>query len=161
MPVDSDREKWDAYPDTVLRFVPEPSFSVDLRLPVGEGDRHAMALLGLDAPFGIFTAENPEGENAEDAGDPREEAQRERENDHRISALERELSSRGIPFVRVDGTSPDGEYRERCVAALMPRDEAIAFAARYRQLALFWFDGTGFWLLPAYLEDAAELRLPA
>jgi hypothetical protein len=64
-----------------------------------------------------------------------------------------------VPFVDVDGASPDGEYRERCVAAAMPRDEAARLAARFEQLALFWFDGTDFWLLPAEASEAPR-RLP-
>jgi hypothetical protein len=36
----------------------------------------------------------------------------------------------------------------------MPRDDAVALARELAQLALFWYDGKRFWLLPAEADDA-------
>jgi hypothetical protein len=154
-------EKWRAYPDTILEFgsPPAPPLRIDLRERLGDDARSRLAALGLATAFGVFTAENPAGENAEDEATPDEEAREERRNVHREGRLERELRERGAPFVRVDGVSPDGSYREHCVATLVARDEAVALARRFEQLALFWYDGSAFWLLPALAEKAPQ-RLP-
>ena len=41
----------------------------------------------------------------------------------------------------------------------MAREEAVALARRFGQLALFWYDGWAFWLLPALAEKTVQ-RLP-
>lgn len=152
-------EKWDQYPNTVLEFYDRARTRIDLRRPVGSAERAALERLGLDRPFAVFTAENPRGENAEDEPGPSAAAAQEARNERRTSRLEADLTERGAPFVQVDGASPDGEYREQCVAAAMPRDEATRLAARFEQLALFWFDGSAFWLLPAEA-DREPRKLP-
>jgi hypothetical protein len=149
-------EKWDAYLDTVLEFPEIPGVSVDLRAPVTPPTRRALRELVGGETFGVFTAENPAGQNVEDAPSDSEERRREAENDRRTSRLERELTAREVVFHRVDGVSPDGSYRERCVAALLPREEAMELARRYEQLALFWFDGNRFWLLPGTAPEEAR-----
>ena len=152
--------KWAAYPATILEFRdPPPVLRVDLRKPLDEDAIQALLARVAGAPFGVFTAENPAGENAQDAATGGEEARRERSNDRRTSRLEDELTGAGVEFVEVDGVSPDGVYRERCVAALLPREESAALARRYGQLALFWFDGRRFWLLPGIADKEAR-RLP-
>lgn len=153
-------EKFDQYPNTVLEFRDAAGTRVDLRRPLDDADRAGLARLGLGGPFAVFTAENPCGENVEDEPGPAEAAAQAWRNERRTSRLERDLTSRGVPFVEVDGAAPDGSYRERCVAALMPREEAARLAAEFEQLALFWFDGRDFWLLPARA-DQEPRRLPA
>jgi hypothetical protein len=152
-------EKWGAYADTVLEFLGPPVLRIDLRDPVRDEGRAALAALGLERPFAVFTAENPDGANAEDAPAPAVEERKARENERRQSALERALVEAAIPFALVDGVAPDGSYREHCVAAVMPREAAAALAERLRQLALFWWDGGSFWLLPGKADEEPE-RLP-
>ena len=152
-------EKWHAYPDTILEFESRPPLRVDLRENVADDARMRLGSLGLAMPFGVFTAENPAGDNAEDEPSPGAEERKERANDRREGRLEHELRERGVAYVRVDGVSPDGRYREHCVATLVTREAAVALARRYRQLALFWYDGSAFWLLPA-LADEQPQRLP-
>lgn len=152
-------EKWRAYPNTILEFETTPPLRIDLRERLDGDARAALASAGLATAFGIFTAENPVGDNAEDAPSPGVERAKERANERREGTLERDLRERGVPYVRVDGVSPDGKYREHCVATLMAREEAVALARRSGQLALFWYDGWAFWLLPA-LADKAVQRLP-
>ena len=152
-------DKWEQYPSTVLEFYDDARTRLDLRRRVGAAERAALERLGLDRPFAVFTAENPCGENVEDEPAPAAAAAQEARNERRTSRLEADLTSRGVPFVEVDGVSPDGQYRERCVAAAMPREEAAALASRFEQLALFWFDGSDFWLLPAEA-DRSPRRLP-
>jgi hypothetical protein len=145
-------EKWDAYARTVLEFRGPPAVAVDLRVPLAAPTRRALATVVGAPRFAVFTAENPAGENAEDAPSAREEERRERSNRQRRVELAAELRSIGVPFVDVDGVAPSGDYRERCAAAVMDRDDAVAFARRFGQLALFWFDGDRFWVLPGIAE---------
>ena len=144
----TERSKWDAYGETVLEFRGPPLVSVDLRLPLAAPTRRALRALVGGATFAVFTAENPAGENVEDAPSEGEEERRDERNTRRRGRLEGELRSLGITHLPVDGVAPDGSYRERCAAALLPRQDAMALARRYEQLALFWFDGDRFWVLP-------------
>lgn len=152
-------EKWAEYPCTLLEFR-DTSLRIDLREPVSQFHLDTLRDLGLDRPFAVLTAENPWGENVED--EPTENQQRERqaENARRSRDLERELADAGTFFRRVDGVAPDGEYREHLRAATLDRNAAVTLARRLRQLAIFWFDGDSFWLVPALAEKAAE-RLPS
>ena len=155
----AERERYANYPKTVLEFATPDGLRVDLRQPVDEATRAALASLGL-GDFGVFTAENPAGEHADDEGDPAAERARERDNARRTRALVERLEREGVAFVPVDGVAPDGEYREHCVALAVARDDAVAMAEQYEQLALFWYDGSAFWLLPAEA-DQPPIRLPA
>lgn len=155
-----EREKWRTYPDTVLHFEGDTPFTVDLRRPVDDGVRRALAAIGLDVPFAILTAENPDGRNPEDAASTREAGERRRENAQRSTALEDALDDAGVVHAAVDGSAPDGSYRERCVAVRLGREAAMSLAGRLGQLALFWYDGRRFWLLPAEA-DQPPAPLPA
>ena len=154
-----ERERYAQYPNTILEFDTPAGLRIDLRRPLDHAQRAALDALGL-GPFGVFTAENPEGEHAE-AAEPTPEAaaERERENARRMQALLDTLDGEGIRYARVDGVAPDGDYREHCVAIAVARDRAVAMAERFDQLALFWFDGRAFWLLPAEADQEAR-RLP-
>lgn len=152
-------EKWKRYPETVLDFQPAGGGTIDLRRPLDERVRAALREIGLTEPFAVVTAENPCGENAEDEPTAADEAEQRRANAARSDRLERELAAAGHHFVRVDGVAPDGDYREHAVAVVMPRAQAVALARRYRQVAIFWYDGRDFWLVGAMTDHEAE-RLP-
>lgn len=152
-------EKWGAYADTLLRFDGPAALRIDLRRPLDDRVRDGLRTLGLGQPFAVLTAENPEGENPEDAPSERAAEQREARNDRRAAGLARALDDAGVFFVPVVGSAPDGSYGERCVAAVMPRRDAVALGKKLDQLALFWYDGRDFWLLPADV-DAEPERLP-
>ena len=153
-------EKWAQYPCTVLELRVPDRPRIDLRKALGDRDRAMLRDLGLDRPFAVLTAENPWGENAEDEPSAAREDAAERRNASRREELERELRSAGTRFVHCDGVAPDGDYREHGVAALLEREAAISIARRYRQLAIFWYDGRDFWLVGAVAEKPS-LRLPA
>lgn len=152
-------EKWHAYAHTVLEFQVPGAPRIDLRKRIGEDQRALLRRVGLAGEFAVLTAENPCGENAEDEPTPADEAAKQRENAGRRSRLERELDAAAARFVRVDGVAPDGEYREHGVAVEIPRQDAVALAKRFRQLAIFWFDGRDFWLVGAVADRPPE-RLP-
>jgi hypothetical protein len=152
-------EKWDAYHGTVLEFAADerPCLRIDLRHPDTRALADRLAALHLAPPVAIMTAENPQGANAEDAPTERQEARQAARNDDRHEALLAELREAGMPFARVDGVAPDGEYRERCVALPLGRDEGRALARRLGQLAFFWFDGRQVWLEPGLADHAREV----
>ena len=152
-----DDEKWKAYPNTVLRFGDHGS--IDLRQPLSRANRNLLRSLGLDQPFAVLTAENPCGQNAEDAANERQAEIRDQRNRERMRRLRAQLDEREIQHVPVDGMSPDGEYCEHSEAIVTPRDKAIELANDFEQLAIFWYDGSDFWLYPAVLDQQPE-RLP-
>lgn len=152
--------KWDAYASTVLEFPGPPPLLLDLREPVARAARETLAALGLDGPFAVFTPENPDGANVEDASSAGDAQARRTGNADRREALAIELELLGLTWCPVDGVAPDGSYRERCAAVRLGREEARERAARLRQLAWFWFDGSAFWLMPALAADPPR-RLPA
>lgn len=153
-------EKWAQYPCTVLEFLVPRAPRIDLRRPLGRAERAILEELDLARPFAVFTAENPWGEHVEDAPTDDAEEAAARRNAERRTRLEDELRDAGVRFIRCDGVAPDGDYREHAVAALLPRDDAVAIAKRYRQLAIFWFDGARFWLVGALAQRVDE-PLPA
>jgi hypothetical protein len=153
-------EKLAAYHHTLLHFPGPPAFTVDLRRPAPPDARARFRALGLDGPFAVLTAENPEGANVEDAPTEREAARQERTNAVRTRTLAAALEAADVDWVPLTGTAPDGSYAEHCVAVRMPLREAERLARVERQLALFWFDGAGFWLMPVEA-DGAPQRLPA
>jgi hypothetical protein len=155
---DQNDEKWDAYPETVLEFT-DPRARIDLRRPISDADRRELARRGLDRPFAVITAENPCGLNAEDAASEKQAEIREQRNRKRMADFVAILEREGIRFQPVDGASPDGTYREHSLAVLIDRDGAIRLARQLDQLAIFWFDGTDFWLVAAELSRRPE-KLP-
>ncbi|NUQ19775.1 MAG: DUF3293 domain-containing protein [Gemmatimonadaceae bacterium] len=153
-------EKWSQYPRTILEFLAPGAPRIDLRKPLGPREHALLRDLRLDRAFAVLTAENPWGENAEDEPTGAAEDVAERRNATRRERLERELREAHVAFVRCDGVAPEGDYREHGVAALVERETAVAMARRYRQLAIFWFDGEQFWLIGAVADKPPE-RLPA
>jgi hypothetical protein len=152
-------EKLDDYRETILEFQGPPPFRVDLRRPVSATERAALARVGLVEPFAVLTAENPCGEHADDAPTAAVADARESRNQRRTARLLDHLEQVGAPAVRVDGVAPGGDHRERCVATPADRAAGVALAKRFEQIALFWFDGRRFWLLPAE-SDGEPQALP-
>ena len=145
------REKLAIYPNTVLEIVDGPT--IDLRKPLAASRRRALVKIGLAHPFAVITAENPCGEHVDDADSVRSEIKGETRNAMRVRLLEHELADRHLDFRIVDGVSPDGSYRERGCAIVMPRADAIALARELDQVAIFWYDGERFWLVPVAIDE--------
>lgn len=118
---------------------------MDLRLPVTEEGRRALAELGLDR-FAVITAQDPMGRDLP-AG----------RNRARQAELEAELRGCGVHFVRVDACSPDGAHCEQSVAVALSEREAGRLARHYGQVAIFWFDGTKFWIIEVFGGDRRGL----
>ncbi|MGI9042539.1 MAG: DUF3293 domain-containing protein [Gemmatimonadaceae bacterium] len=140
-------ERWGSYPETVLIFAGDGEIFVDLREPVPPATRAAFTEIGLGGTFSILTAFNPRGIDL-----PAEE------NDRRMAELESELRSSGDDFVRVDACSPDRSHCECSVALKGEVSRALDIARRFEQIAIFWWDGSTFWIQGAI--TGGHLRLP-
>lgn len=145
----TDDPSWGHYTQTVIELFERRDLRIDLRLPVPPEARTALAARGLDGPFAVLTAANPRGQTVSAEDNRRRER-------WLLETVDR-LCHRHVP---ADGVSPDGQHRERGVAACLTRAAATALAKEFGQSAFFWFDGTDFWLIGA-LVDAEPLRLPA
>lgn len=143
----TDRD-WGAFPNTVLYFHDEHDTAVDLRDPVTPFTIARLHRVGLKGPFGVVTAYNPYGL-------PRPAAL----NAARESRLHAALALRGWRWVPVDGCSPNRVHCEPSAAVLAPLDELRALAVEHEQLAIFWFDGSQFWIVPAR-SSGPETPLP-
>jgi hypothetical protein len=144
-PVD---ERWSSYPETVLHFSGEPPAMVDLRVELTPALRKGLAALGLSGEFAVVTAFNPRGVDSS-----------EEENERRMAELEAELESAGERFVRLDACSPDKSHCECSVAVETGRGRAIEIAKRFEQVAIFWYDGSRFWIYGA-ISEADPIQLP-
>jgi hypothetical protein len=134
---------WEAYPHTILEFHGAQTVRIDLRQSVTEADGAALSTIGLGQPFAVITAYNPAGKTADESA-----------NRRRTEALRQRLSDRGGLIIPTQGVSPDGGHREPGFAVVLPREEAIAIATEFDQSAIFWWDGTKFWIHPALVSDS-------
>ena len=140
---------WRAFPKTVLHLA---GASIDLREPVTPAVLARLAELGLREPFGVITAYNPLA-GAAGAAPSIDDATRN-------SRLRATLVASGCRCWSVDACSPDGAHCEPSFAARSGRDALLSLARLYDQLAIFWFDGARFWIIPAQ-PGFEELALPA
>jgi hypothetical protein len=139
---------WPRYPETILDFETTPRVEIDLREIPSDGAIASLKSAGLGQPFAIMTAFDPRGDNLSRA-----------ENETRQRELDERLRASGYQFVHVDCCSPDRSHCECSVAVTMPQDKAIDLARELEQVAIFWFDGSRFWILGALVE-ADPLMLP-
>ena len=143
-------DPWATYARTVLYFSAVPQVYVDLRKPVSVPVRDALKEIGLTGEFSILTAFNPHGRNIDDA-----------ENDRRLAELKEELAESGFYFVQVDACSPDTSHCECSYAVSAPLGRVVEIADRWDQLAVFWFDGSSFWIVGGELRKGERAKLPA
>ncbi|MFL5489279.1 MAG: DUF3293 domain-containing protein [Gemmatimonadaceae bacterium] len=139
---------WSHYPDTILTFLTDPEVRIDLREILSDDVIEQLKTIGLDHPFAIVTAFDPNGLNLPA-----------RENEQRQRALEEKLAASRCDFVRVDARSPDGAHSERSIAVSMSQQAAVDLARELGQVAIFWFDGKAFWIVAAVAETG-PLMLP-
>ena len=145
----SDDSAWSHYAETVLEIARDDRpLRIDLRTPLDEPDRRALAMLGPSASFGIVTAANPAGAPVDPAA-----------NERRHSALQGWITEHGYAHRAATGSSPDGQHTEHGFAVWLERDDVVSIARRFDQSAIFWFDGGAFWLVGA-LVDAPARKLP-
>jgi hypothetical protein len=126
----------DAFTETVLYFDAPGRPTIDLRAPLTARDMTVLAHLGLGQPFGICTAANP--------GYLRPPAA----NVEASVGLEWDLAASGAHTVAVAACSPDRVHCEHSFAVVLSCEMVLALARQYEQLAIFWFDGVRFWMIP-------------
>jgi len=131
------RELWKRYAETILEFGSGADLRIDLRRKPTAEQRAALTALGLQGCFAVVTACNPEGRELS------AETNRERTRD-----LQREIASAAGTCLRADGVSVDGSHRETGVAIVCEKQRAIDLGRRHGQLAIYWYDGRRFWLVP-------------
>ena len=133
---------WPRYPETILTFATTPAVEIDLRGIPSDRAIADLAAAGFGRPFAILTAFDPHGRDIS-----REE------NEKRKQGLDHRLTVGGYRFVHVDACSPDRAHCECSVAIMMPQDKAIDLSRELEQVAIFWFDGSRFWILGAIVES--------
>lgn len=108
----------------------------------------ALREIGFERSFGILSAQEPMG------------LPQPKDVDARLAAtLKAEVAELGTWHVHLDACSPDRSHCECSIAIVLDLESLIALAYRYNQLAIFWFDGEGFWIVPVRSSKARQ-RLP-
>jgi len=139
---------WGDFPETVLHFDSTPVLVLDLRQRVSATALSAIREIGFEQQFGIVTAQDPMGvTQAKDV------------NAALATRLRTEVADLHVPYLGVDACSPDHSHCEQSVAVALGLRQSIDLACRYDQLAIFWFDGAAFWIVPARSCNA-RTRLP-
>ena len=138
---------WESYGSTILVVHAALPFEIDLSMPVNAPARALLAGAGLAEPFGLVTPCNPRGQHAAQP-----------ENDALLNQFLADFTADGSRYVRVDGVSPDRRHVEPGVALAWPQPDVVALARKWRQSAVYWWDGAAFWVVGA-LTDAAPRRL--
>ncbi len=128
---------WRDYTATILEIHAPVAVVVDLRQTLSPERVQRLRALGLGQTWGVLTAHNPGGH---DLSEPENRAL-----EHRLGD---EVLHSGIPHLQADGVSPDRTHREVGLALGTTLEQVRAFARHYGQLALFWFDGDRFRLVP-------------
>jgi len=126
-----------------------PEFVVDLRKEIDLATRTLLRQIGFERPFGIVTAHNPMGV-----------AQPADVNARLAASLQIDVAKLQATHRHLDACSPDRSHCEQSIAIVLELQSLIVLACRYNQLAIFWFDGDVFWIVPARSSNA-RLRLPA
>lgn len=104
--------------------------------------------MGLAGSFAVMTAHDPYGRDLSVE-----------ENRILQTRLEKEIRAAGLHFIRVDACSIDREHCECSLAIEMDQKRAVEVAARYEQMAIFWYDAEAMWLIGVIVESD-PIRLP-
>ena len=139
---------WGAFADTLLHFDSTPPHTIDLRRVIDGASRQSLCDLGFERSFGIISAQDPMGLRHPAA-----------ENERLAASLQQEVAALIGTQLRVTACSPDGSHCEESIAIALDLRMVIDLADRYRQLAIFWFDGDAFWIIPVR-SSKAKVRLP-
>jgi uncharacterized protein DUF3293 len=139
---------WGDFPDTVLHFRSLPALTLDLREKITTTDRETLGRIGFERSFGIISAEDPMGVTQPAAV-----------NAALAARLLQDVAQLDAMCADVDACSPDRSHCEQSVAIAIGLQSLTGLAYRYRQLAIFWFDGEAFSIVPVH-SNKAMLRLP-
>jgi hypothetical protein len=137
---------WRHYAHTILEIELDPPMRIDLRRAIAPSIAERLRRASPIGQVSVITPYNPRGRCLGD-----------QENERRLCILVSELEAKRLPFARADGVSPDGLHRECGVSLPIPVNDAVTLAIRFGQSALFWFDGSSMWLVPALLGGKRRL----
>jgi hypothetical protein len=138
---------WSTYADTIVHFSTTPPVMIDLAVPVGASARARLAAAGFEGSFGLVTPCNPRGRRVDEAT-----------NGNLLTRFLAELDATGKRYVRVAGSSADGQHTEHGVALAWSQADLVALARKWEQSAIYWWDGAAFWVIGA-LTASAPWRL--
>ncbi len=141
--------RWRHFPDTILEFPDCAGLRVDLRKDLDPALVDRLNTASAGSSLAVVTACNPAGRRLSEA-----------ENSQRTAALRDELEKKPLRFVRADGLSIDGKHRERGFACAADETTALSVARRWEQLAIFFFDGSRFCIVPTSSNDGPRVRFP-
>jgi len=123
--------------------------TVDVSLLVGPTQARWLRELGLTRPFAVITACNPDGVvTSESTNDTAHEALRDMLN---LAAVDTSVACMSC--------SPDLSHTELGLAVMMERDAVIEVGRHFRQLAIFWYEGEQFSIVPLK-QGSAVVPLP-
>ena len=121
---------------------------LDLRKPVDAASRSCLKIMGFEQPFGVVSAQDPMGV-----------AQSPSVNSVLAASLQSDVAKLRVAQASLDACSPERSHCEHSMAIALDLPALIDLAYRYDQLAIFWFDGRAFWIVPVH-STKARLRLP-
>ena len=145
---DGEATCWGVFSATVLEFKATPPFRIDLRHEVLPSVLERLHGIGFGQSFGVVTAEEPMGASlAPDV------------NERLVARLRERVQAIDAAQVDVDACGAHGSHCERSIAIAIDIQSVVRLADDYRQLAIFWFDGRAFWIIPVR-SNKAKLKLP-
>jgi hypothetical protein len=129
---------WASYADTILEFHGDDTVTLDLRGSLLRSTIAKLGAMGLEGEFGLVTPCNPRGRDIS-----------EHENQARLESFFDSLIDDGVPYVVVDGWSRDRSRVERGAGIARSQATVLAIARGWEQSAIYWCDGSRFWVVGA------------
>lgn len=123
--------------EAVIRFPDSPALGFVVGAEIPELERGSLIELTGAPTFAVITPCNPDGIVLAPA-----------ENAERLAAFVGLLARRQIRSVAADGWSRDSRHMEQGRACVVSFEQAIMLGREWGQLAIFWFDGSGFIVNP-------------
>lgn len=107
--------------------------------------RNHLRDIGFEQSFGVVTAVDPMG-----VTQPPET------NDELVARLRIRVAGIGAVQAEVDACGVAASHCERSIAIAIDLQSVIRIADEFRQLAIFWFDGSAFWIIPVRSDKAKQ-----
>lgn len=132
----------------MLYFDSDSTLVLDLRKKISATARIELGRLGFEHSFGVVTAQDPLGAPQTPAA-----------NERLAATLRQEVAALRCVCASVNACNSDRSHCEQSIAAALDLKSLIAIAHGYAQLAIFWFDGNAFWIIPVRSSNE-RLQLP-
>ncbi len=129
---------WTAFSQTVLELSLDPPVAFAVTEPMPQAVRTAADAAAPGMGLAVVTSCNPDGINVSES-----------DNAEATNRLRAALVARNLTPCAALGRSADGSHQEPGFLIECTRDEARDLAHEWRQLAVFFIDPEGVWLIPA------------